>query len=114
MITTVEAFILAVMTAIVVAIAVPSYMTLRDRDADSAARSQLRQAGEAAETYRVDSGSYAGMSPAALGKVDGELEISGYRVKSVHEKTFCLETTVRGRTWHFVAPAGDLRRGGCP
>ena len=75
MITTVEAFILAVMAAIVVAIAVPSYMTIRDRDADSAARSQLRHAGEAAETYRVDNGSYAGMSPVALGKVDGDLNL---------------------------------------
>ena len=54
MITSVEAFVLAVMTAIVVAIAVPSYLTIRDRDSDSAARSQLREAGEAAETYRAD------------------------------------------------------------
>jgi Tfp pilus assembly protein PilE len=114
MITSVEAFVLALMTAIVVAIAIPSYMTIRDRDSDSAARSHLRQAGEAAETYRTDNGSYAGMSPAALGRVDRELEASGYRVKSVREKTYCLETTVRGRTWHIVAPAGDLRRGGCP
>ncbi len=59
MITTVEAFVLAVMTAIVVAIAIPSYLTIRDRDSDSAARSQLREAGEAAETYRADTGSYA-------------------------------------------------------
>ena len=114
MITTVEAFVLAVMTVIVVAIAIPSYLTIRDRDSDSAARSQLREAGEAAETYRADTGSYLGMSPAALGRVDAELETTGYRVKSVRDKSYCLETTVRGRTWHFVAPAGDLRRGGCP
>lgn len=114
MITTIEAFVLAVMTVIVVAIAIPSYMTIRDRDSDSAARSQLRKAGEAAETYRVDNGSYAGMSPAALGRVDTELETTGYRVKSVRDKGYCLEKTVRGRTWHFVAPARDLRRGGCP
>ena len=114
MITSVEAFVLAVMTAIVVAIVVPSYVALRDRESDSAARSQLRQAGEAAEMYRADTGSYAGMSPAALGRVDSELGTSGYRVKSVREKTYCLEKTVRGRTWHFVAPAGELRRGGCP
>jgi len=114
MITSVEAFVLAVMTAILVAIAVPSYITVRDRDSDTAARAQLRQAGEAAEGYRSDNGSYIGMSPAALGRVDAELKTSGYRVKSVREKTYCLETTVRGRTWHFVAPAGALRRGGCP
>ena len=113
-ITTVEAFVLAVMTVIVVAIAIPSYVTMRNRNSDSAARSQLRHAGEAAETYRADNGSYAGMSPAALRRVDAELETTGYRVKSVRDKGYCLETTVRGRTWHFVAPEGDLRRGGCP
>ena len=48
-ITSVEALVLAVMTAILVAIAVPSYVTVRDRDSDSTARTQLRQAGEAAE-----------------------------------------------------------------
>ena len=86
MITTVEAFVLAVMTAIVVAIAIPSYLTIRDRDSDSAARSQLREAGEAAETYRADTGSYLGLSPAALGRVDAELETTGYHVKSVREQ----------------------------
>jgi len=112
-ITSVEAFVLAVMTAILVAIAVPSYITIRDRESDSTARAQLRQVGEAAETYRSDTGSYVGLSPAALGRFDSELGTSGYRVKSVRAKTYCLEATVRGRTWHLVAPAGDLRRGGC-
>jgi Tfp pilus assembly protein PilE len=114
MITSVEAFVLAVMTAIVVAIVVPSYVTMRNRDSDSAARAQLRQAGEAAEAYRADNGSYIGLSPAALGKVDTELEASSYLVRSVREKTYCLEATVRGRTWHILAPARELRRGGCP
>jgi hypothetical protein len=79
MLTSVEAFVLAVMTMIVVAIAVPSYVTIRDSDSDSAARSKLRPADEAA----------------------------------VSLKTYCLETTVRDRTWHLAAPAGELRRGGC-
>jgi Tfp pilus assembly protein PilE len=113
MITSVEAFVLAVMTAILVAIAVPSYVTMRDRDSDSAARAHLRRAGEAAETYRADHGSYVGLSPAALGRLDAELGASGYRVPSVSAKTYCMETTVRGRTWHLVAPAGVSRRGGC-
>jgi Tfp pilus assembly protein PilE len=112
-ITSIEAFVLAVMTAIVVAIALPSYVTMRDRSNDSAARAQLRQAGEAAEEYRADRGSYEGMTAAALGRQNSELAPSRYRVTSVSNGTYCLETTVRGRTWHLVAPAGDVRRGGC-
>jgi Tfp pilus assembly protein PilE len=109
----VEVFVLAIMAAILVAIVVPSYITMRNRDNDSAARAQLRQAAEAAEAYRVEHGSYIGLSPAALGRLDVELE-TGYGVKSVAAKTYCLERTVGGRTWHLASPAGQLGRGGCP
>ena len=112
-ITSVEAFVLAVMTAILVAIAVPSYVTIRDRGSDSTARTQLRQAGEAAEEYRADHGSYAGMTPSALGREDSRLAAVGLPGDVGGKGTYCLETTVRGRTWHLVAPAGDLRRGAC-
>jgi Tfp pilus assembly protein PilE len=112
-ITSVEALVLAVMTAILVAITVPSYVAIRDRGNDSSARAQLRQAGEAAEDYRADRGSYAGMSPATLSLHDSELDASDYRLGSVSQHTYCLETTVGGRTWRLLAPAGELRRGGC-
>ena len=113
-ITSVEAFVLAVMAAILVAIVVPSYITVRDRSSDSAARAQLRQAGEAADAYRAEHGSYTGMSPAALSRFDEELGTSGYRVETVRAKTYCLEAAVRGRTWHLSAPTGNLRQGACP
>jgi Tfp pilus assembly protein PilE len=112
-ITSVEVFVLAVMTAILVAIGAPSYLTIRDRDSDSEARAHLRQAGDAADAYRVDHGSYAGMTPAALDRQDSRLAASDYQVTSLGRKTYCLETTVRGRTWRLVGPAGDLRRGSC-
>jgi Tfp pilus assembly protein PilE len=112
-ITSIEALILALMTAILVAITVPSYLTMQARHSDSAARTHLRQAGEAAEEYRADHGSYGGMTSAALGRQNSELSPSKYRVMSVSNGTYCLETTVRGRTWHLVAPAGDMRRGSC-
>jgi Tfp pilus assembly protein PilE len=112
-ITTVEAFVLAVMTAILVAIAVPSYITMRNRDSDSAARAELRQAADAAEAYRAEHGSYAGLTPAALGRIDVDLGSSGYRVKTAAARTYCLQATVHGRTWHLVAPSGELQRGSC-
>ena len=109
----VEAFVLVVMAAILVAIVVPSYITMRNRDSDSSARAQLRQAGDAAEAYRAEHGSYAGLSLAALGRFDVKLDTSGYTVRSVGAMTYCLEKTVRGRTWHLGAPSGELHRGGC-
>jgi Tfp pilus assembly protein PilE len=113
-ITSVEAFVLAVMTAILVAVAIPSYVTMRDRGSDSAARSELRQAGEAAEAYRAEHGSYAGMTPSALARIDGDLGSSGYSLESLGTAEYCLEATVRGRTWHLIPPERDLLRSGCP
>ena len=113
-ITSVEALVLAVMTTILVAIAIPSYVTMRDRGSDSAARAELRQAGEAAEAYRAERGSYTGMTSAALNRIDSDLQPSAYRLETVEGKTYCLEATVRGRTWHLNPPERDLLRGGCP
>jgi hypothetical protein len=84
-ITSVEAFVLAVMAVILVAIAVPSYVTIRDRQNDAAARDELR---EAVQT-RADRGSAA-------------------------RRPSCLQRTVGGRTWHVTLPEQSIERGACP
>jgi Tfp pilus assembly protein PilE len=84
-ITSVEAFVLAVMAMILVAIAVPSYVTIRDRQNDAAARDELREAVHALETR-----------PAAA------------------RRTSCLQRTVGGRTWRLTLPEQAIERGGCP
>lgn len=113
-VTSVEAFVLAVMTAIVVAIALPSYVALRDRANDSTARAHAREAAAAAETYRVESGSYAGLSVAALVEIDPDLRASGLRIERSAITGVCIEANAGGRTWHALRPAGTVSGGGCP
>ena len=105
---------LGVMAAIIVVIAIPSYVAMRDRSNDSTARAHLRQAGDAAEAYRADRGSYAGMSSAALHRIDPSLHASSYRLDTLSKGNFCVESSVGGRTWHLAAPAQDIARGDCP
>ena len=113
-VTTVEAFILAVMAAIVVAIAVPSYMTIRDRDADSAARSQLRHPARRPDRIASTTAPTPACHPSRWARSTAT-EISACRVKSVHEKTFCLETTVRGHGRGISSPRrGDLAEAALP
>jgi Tfp pilus assembly protein PilE len=88
-ITSVEAFVLAVMAAILIAIAVPSYITMQNRSSDATARAQLRDAAETLDARGVEGG-------------------------AAGESTRCLERTVRGRTWHLTFPEQSLLRGGCP
>lgn len=90
-ITSVEAFVLGVVTAILVAIAIPSYLTMRDRASDSSARAQLREAAEQLDARRAERGS-----------------------ASVNSSTACLQRTVGGRTWHLTFPDRTARRGSCP
>ena len=113
-ITSIEVLVLGVMAAIVVAIAIPSYAAMRDRSSDSTARAHLRQAGDAAEAYRAERGSYAGMSGAALARIDPSLHASSYRLETVSKASFCVESSVGGRTWHLAAPAQDVGSGDCP
>jgi Tfp pilus assembly protein PilE len=113
-ITSIEAFVLGLMAAILLAIAIPSYVAMRDRSSDSTARAQLRQASDAAEAYRAEHGSYARMSSAALTRFDADLRPSSYRLQIVRADGYCIESAVRGRTWHLGAPAQAVGRGGCP
>ena len=105
---------LGIMAAIVVAIAIPSYVAMRDRSSDSTARAHLRQASEAAEAYRAEHGSYAQMSAAALTRFDSDLRPSSYRLQVVGADRYCLESAVHGRTWHLGAPTQAVGRGSCP
>lgn len=112
-ITSTEAFVLGVMTAILIAIAIPSYVAMRDRSHDSTARAHVRQAGDAVEAYRAERGSYAGMSSAALARVDPSLGASSYRLEISGKAGYCVESSIGGRTWHLEGPAGEISRGDC-
>jgi Tfp pilus assembly protein PilE len=88
-ITPVEAFVLAVMAAILIAIVVPSYVTMQNRSSDASARAQLQDAADA---------------------LDARLEERG----TAEPGTRCLEKTVGGRTWRLTFPERSLQRGSCP
>ena len=105
---------LAAMAAIVVAIAVPSYTAMRDRSNDSTARANVRQAVDAVEAFRSDRGTYAGLGSAALHRYDPALSPSSYDFERAGEKSYCVESSSGGRTWHLAGPAGDVARGSCP
>ncbi len=96
MITTVEAFVLAVMTVIVVAIAMPvvhddSGSRQRLHGSLAACARQVRRPRRIAPTTARTPGSH----PLRWAVSTPTLETSSYRVKSVRDKGYCLETTVR-------------------
>jgi type IV pilus assembly protein PilA len=66
--TLIELLVVIVILGILVAIAVPSYLSLRGNAQDAAAKSNVRSAIPAAETYYQTTGnnSYTGLTPATL------------------------------------------------
>jgi len=114
MISPAEAIILAAMTAIVVAIAVPSYTAMQDRSHDATARATVRQAADAVEAFRSDRGSYAGLAQPSLRRYDPGLSPSAYELLRSGSKGYCVQSSSGGRTWHVEGPAGDVEHGSCP
>ena len=64
--TLIELLVVMIILAILTAIAIPSYLSFRDRANKSAAAADLRSAIPSVEAWFADNGKYDGMTAAAL------------------------------------------------
>jgi prepilin-type N-terminal cleavage/methylation domain-containing protein len=102
-----ELLIVMVVIAILIAIAIPSYLGYRDRAIRSTASSNLRQAIPAAEVYYGENGSYLGMTRAGLLALN--IGISpNLQVASANATTYCLTDTVGGQAWSMPGPGASV------
>jgi type IV pilus assembly protein PilA len=75
--TLIELLVVIMIIGILAAIAIPSLISQKSKATDAAAKSQVRTAETAAETYATDhSGEYKGLSVAELQKVEATLNDS--------------------------------------
>jgi len=104
--TLIELLVVVVIIGVLIAIAVPSYLGMRERAANQAAKASLRAAVPGAEAYYSDSLTYVGMSRAALLALDQGLS-SGLNVVSAGASSYCLTDTVQGHTWSLLGPGAN-------
>ena len=110
-----EVVVVAIMIGILTAIAVPSYLSVRERSDNAGARAHVRQAVSALEDYRAEHGTYAGATAAVLkATYDSSLEPGRFRLSSLGAKTYCVQASEGDHTWHQTGPVGAPARGGCP
>jgi len=120
--TLIELLVVIIILGILLAIAVPSYLSFRDRANNSAAKANVRAAIPAIEAYNADnvgtgnSAGYAGMTVSYLrDNYDSELVTTKLDFPSPPTSvTYCVQSTVGGKTWSKNGPGAAISNATCP
>jgi type IV pilus assembly protein PilA len=118
--TLIELLIVIIILGILLAIAIPSYLSFRDRANQSAAKANVRAAVPAVEAYNADntgtgnSAGYAGLTISALQVYDSALVPTKLTIQSADSVTYCIQSTVGSATWKKAGPGADIVTGACP
>ena len=120
--TLIELLVVIIILGILLAIAVPSYLSFRDRANNSAAKANVRAAIPAIEAYNADnlgtgnSSGYAGMTVSYLrDNYDSELVTTKLAFPSAPTSiTYCVQSTVGGKTWSKNGPGAAIANAVCP
>jgi len=113
--TLMELLIVSVVLGLLTTIGLASYIGLRERAGDAAARVAVREALPSVEAYFADNGTYAGMSFTILqAEYDAGLEDS-LAFSSLSGRSYCVSAVVAGRFAHMSGPDDPQPQDGlCP
>ena len=109
--TLIELLVVLVIIAILMAIAVPSYLGFKDRANQRAASANEREAVPSVEAFYSDHQTYNGVTLASLKQIDSGLSAS-VKVAAIAGGGYCLDGTVGGKSSYFVGPGGTMQEAG--
>jgi type IV pilus assembly protein PilA len=90
--TLIELLVVMIILAILMAVAIPSYLSFRDRANRSAAGADLRAAIPSVEAYFSDNGTYSGMTVGILqASYDQSIDPSIISLGTLGATTYCIE-----------------------
>jgi prepilin-type N-terminal cleavage/methylation domain-containing protein len=111
--TLLELLVVVVLIAVLAAIALGFSASARERGEDATARSNIRVAAPAFEAYRGENdGSYSGVTVAEL-QSQYSRGIQGITILSAGNTSYCVESSVGGRSWYKLGPSGPLTTTSC-
>ena len=115
--TLIELLVVIVIVGVLVAIAVPSYLSFKDNANNKSAQASLRMIVPAVENYYTDNGTYVGMTPVNLKSTyDQSIDIAKYTIPAADlaATSYCVQSTSGGLTWRKNGPAAALENSACP
>ena len=104
--TLIELMVVVLVIAILLAIAVPTFLGARERSQDRAAQSSLRNALTAAKVAFVDSGDYRGATAAGLLAIEPSLDFKSTTVASADDDEVSIGTNA-GNTIFYAAAISE-------
>lgn len=110
--TLVELLVVIVIIGILVAIAIPVFLSQREKGWASAAQSDLRNSAPIAETYFADNGTYTGLDETGMNETtDVTLSVvdgtdTGYCIEAAHAK-------IAGGVWSLDSATGSVTAAAC-
>jgi type IV pilus assembly protein PilA len=111
--TLIEVILVLVIIGVLLAIAVPSILSYRNRASDAVAKANVRVAIPSIEAYHGDHTTYVGMTPAILrAQYDRELSDT-ISFGALAPTAFCVQSTVSGRTWRQNGPSAPIEPAAC-
>ena len=110
--TLIELLVVIIIIGILLAIAIPSYLSFKDRANDAAAKADVRAAIPAVEAYNADSTQgYTGMTLSALQSYDAGVTV--ITVSSATATSYCIQAVVGSKTWRKNGPGATLQALAC-
>ena len=111
--TLIELLVVIIILGILLAIAIPSYLSFRDRANNSAAKANVRASVPGIEAYNADnSKGYSGMTLAKLTAYDQGIK-NIVLVGTPNTTSYCVRSTVGTKTWYKRGPGGDITTTAC-
>jgi type IV pilus assembly protein PilA len=106
--TLIELLVVIIIIGILLAIAIPSYLSFKQKAQSAAAKANVRAAIPAVESYASDStsGDYTGMTLTALQTIDAGVQ--NIVVGSSPGSSYCISSTVGTHTWFKAGPGAPL------
>ena len=111
--TLIELLVVIIILGILLAIAIPSYLSFRNRANNSAAQANVRAAVPGVEAFNADHASgYTGVTLTKL-QQSYDQGIKNVKIVRANATTYCIENTLPGTvTFHKVGPSGDIQNTG--